>query len=80
MKIQKIKCDRCGVEWTRIMPPEYGSYEHVSTLNDDPEVEYSIYKYDNLGGYNKHGTTIDLCEKCQKDFTDWLSQKNTAVE
>ena len=79
MKIQKIKCDRCRAEWTKdAVPPEYTC--DAFDLHDDPEVEYSIYKYDNLGGMSKRATTIDLCEKCQKDFTDWLSQKNTAVE
>lgn len=78
MKIQKIKCDRCGAEWTKKVPPEYNGY--AWDFNDDPEVEYSIYKYVNRGGITSSGTTIDLCEKCQKEFADWLSQKNIAVE
>ena len=71
MKITKIKCDRCGAEWTKDAPPDT-NYGHELP---DPKVEYSIFKYENLEKTSRLGTTIDLCEKCQKEFADWLSCK-----
>ena len=70
MKITKIKCDRCGKEWSKETPSDT-DYCEVS----DPDVEYSIYKFEDFQKAGRLGTTIDLCEKCQKEFADWLSCK-----
>ena len=36
----------------------------------DPSDEYTIIRYGKMGGF--FSTTVDLCEKCSKEFIDFL--------
>lgn len=64
--MKKTICDRCGIEMSDVVYAEIkNKYPH-----------YHIVEMKSISNLNPlDGTLIDLCPSCEKEFYNWLHNK-----
>ena len=66
MKLDKCKCDRCGVEYTLI---ENYKQKQKIFFNYNPSYKEGVVMFE-----NGKGIELDFCPSCIKSFEHWIAK------